>query len=182
MLLILLLLTPLATILAQDPIAIDCSAPVDLGTSKSCKAKPSLKYHYDPKTKTCLAFLYTGCGGNANRFDHEGACYQWCAGMDNFSCPLGSSSVASKEMCYEDSHCGTNNYCLNGHPINICCEKKWREKSDKEYNPKCPAGKKAFKPTDGGIASLRLGKSCKSNHCPEKATCVQGEFFAACCV
>ncbi|CAI5443948.1 unnamed protein product [Caenorhabditis angaria] len=160
----------------------DCRAQLDLGKSKCSGKKAEIKYHYDAKTATCLAFLYTGCGGNANRFDSDSECYRTCQGIDALNCPLGSKPLPKTNICQDSKECGSKGYCNMGSGFGICCEKKWQEKLDKEYGPKCPAGKKAYEPTDGGIASLRLGKSCKSNHCPEKATCVQGEFFAACCV
>ena len=36
------------------------------------------RFHYDPDAKTCLPFLYGGCGGNENRFVREEDCVKRC--------------------------------------------------------------------------------------------------------
>ncbi|CAI5443949.1 unnamed protein product [Caenorhabditis angaria] len=173
-LILVLLLT--STILAQD-FDFDCKASVDLGTACS-QQKPILKYHFDSKTQTCLAFLYQGCGGNLNRFDSTGLCNRFCRPIDKFSCPLGSPVVPGTSTCRDSSECGSTGYCKRGSHVGLCCQTAYRDKSHLEYNPKCPSGKSVYK-----IASSTfLGKSCKSNHCPENATCIQGEYFATCCV
>ncbi|XP_075286761.1 collagen alpha-3(VI) chain [Opisthocomus hoazin] len=37
-----------------------------------------LKWHYDPKTKSCARFWHSGCGGNENRFDTKTDCEKVC--------------------------------------------------------------------------------------------------------
>eukprot|EP00108_Taenia_solium_P000122 TsM_000254700 transcript=TsM_000254700 gene=TsM_000254700 len=34
---------------------------------------------YNPKTRQCVNFAYSGCGGNANRFHHRSSCERICA-------------------------------------------------------------------------------------------------------
>ena len=36
------------------------------------------RWAYNPKTKTCEKFIYTGCLGNSNLFESELACYSVC--------------------------------------------------------------------------------------------------------
>ncbi|KAK5647606.1 hypothetical protein RI129_002498 [Pyrocoelia pectoralis] len=51
-----------------------CYVPVDTGNCSD--SIPS--YYYDPNAQKCLAFVYTGCGGNANRFTSEEQCERQC--------------------------------------------------------------------------------------------------------
>jgi len=38
----------------------------------------SLKYFYDRQDGVCKQFMYTGCGGNENRFESKQECEQQC--------------------------------------------------------------------------------------------------------
>ncbi|KAK4885313.1 hypothetical protein RN001_001584 [Aquatica leii] len=51
-----------------------CFVPVDTGNCSD--SIPS--YYYDSAAQKCLAFVYTGCGGNANRFTSEEQCERQC--------------------------------------------------------------------------------------------------------
>lgn len=37
-----------------------------------------LRWHFNIDTKECTSFLYSGCGGNANRFESHEACATVC--------------------------------------------------------------------------------------------------------
>lgn len=51
-----------------------CYAPVDVGNCND--SLPS--YFFDAATQKCSAFVYTGCGGNANRYNSEEQCERQC--------------------------------------------------------------------------------------------------------
>jgi len=37
------------------------------------------RWYYNSLSQTCEQLVYSGCGGNANRFDSRGECWQACA-------------------------------------------------------------------------------------------------------
>ncbi|CAH1783699.1 unnamed protein product [Owenia fusiformis] len=46
---------------------------------KSCKSKKVTRFYYDSKTKMCIEFPYSGCGGgNANNFEDKETCMNSC--------------------------------------------------------------------------------------------------------
>lgn len=51
-----------------------CSAPVDAGPCNN----DITAYYYDSQTRSCQAFIYGGCEGNANRFQSEEQCERLC--------------------------------------------------------------------------------------------------------
>lgn len=52
-----------------------CRLPVDAGT---CKDGYLDAWHFDYYTGQCYKFIYSGCGGNANRFGSKAECEQVC--------------------------------------------------------------------------------------------------------
>lgn len=51
-----------------------CSLPEDYG---ECKEQVAM-YRYDSNTAKCVRFMYSGCGGNANRFETRAMCEVAC--------------------------------------------------------------------------------------------------------
>ncbi|XP_034475766.1 kunitz-type serine protease inhibitor HCRG1-like [Drosophila innubila] len=51
-----------------------CSEPPRYGT---CKAQLR-KWYYISKLKKCKPFIYSGCGGNENRFYNKMECEEYC--------------------------------------------------------------------------------------------------------
>uniref|UniRef100_A0A8R1I1U8 BPTI/Kunitz inhibitor domain-containing protein n=1 Tax=Caenorhabditis japonica TaxID=281687 RepID=A0A8R1I1U8_CAEJA len=159
----------------------DCTLPLELGKTPCKAGKKEIKYHFDPTTMTCMAFEYTGCGGNKNLFNSDSECWRTCLPIDHFGCPAASPPLKSPEVCQEDKECGAKGICKWGQGFGICCDKAISEKVDADYHPKCAKGTNVVKYEEGGIPSTRIGKTCKSNHCPKGATCMQGTYFATCC-
>ena len=55
-----------------------CSEPKDVGSSMCRSSFP--KFYFDQKTKSCKQFVYSGCGGNSNKFDDKMECEKTCVG------------------------------------------------------------------------------------------------------
>ncbi|XP_026152169.1 tissue factor pathway inhibitor a [Mastacembelus armatus] len=51
-----------------------CFSPVDKGTCPGAEKR----FAYNPKTKRCQMFYYSGCGGNKNNFIHRKSCFKTC--------------------------------------------------------------------------------------------------------
>lgn len=60
-------------ILAPHDLAL-CYLPAESGNCS--ESIPS--YHFSPQERRCVAFIYTGCGGNANRYNTEEQCERQC--------------------------------------------------------------------------------------------------------
>ncbi|KAF1751519.1 hypothetical protein GCK72_018073 [Caenorhabditis remanei] len=55
----------------------DCTQPKDSGTA--CNESPAARsFYFDSRTKVCQPFLYSGCGGNDNRFATSKECRDSC--------------------------------------------------------------------------------------------------------
>ncbi|XP_032385877.1 tissue factor pathway inhibitor a [Etheostoma spectabile] len=51
-----------------------CFSPVERGPCDGAEKR----FAYNPKTKRCLMFQYSGCGGNDNNFTHRKDCFHKC--------------------------------------------------------------------------------------------------------
>lgn len=51
-----------------------CNMTADYGLCHGSQ----LRWHFDSQTQLCQSFLYSGCGGNANRFESHEACAAVC--------------------------------------------------------------------------------------------------------
>uniref|UniRef100_UPI003AAA4BB3 tissue factor pathway inhibitor a n=1 Tax=Centroberyx gerrardi TaxID=166262 RepID=UPI003AAA4BB3 len=56
-----------------------CLAPLHRGTCDGAERR----FAYDPKTKRCHMFRYSGCGGNKNNFTHRRHCLKMCMNIRN---------------------------------------------------------------------------------------------------
>jgi flagellar biosynthesis GTPase FlhF len=65
-----------------------CKLGVDAGTCGDYQDA----YYFDYFTRQCYPFIYSGCGGNKNRFDSLAKCEQYCHILVNQ--PLGNCSSA----------------------------------------------------------------------------------------
>lgn len=72
-----------------------CSLPREIGSN--CGSK-SIRYGYNLQTRTCEAFVYGGCNGNANNFPTMQACTTFCGSA-------GSSAVNRMTECSDRLYC-----------------------------------------------------------------------------
>ncbi|CAI2355197.1 unnamed protein product [Caenorhabditis sp. 36 PRJEB53466] len=162
-----------------------CHDPLHFGNAP-CDKSWSIRYHMDVPTETCLAFNFTGCGQNWNNFGTALACYEQCLPLDHQICPAasrGHKTTLGEEFCREDGECGPRKYCnIGGQTFGQCCEDDIRAKIDSDYNPKCARGQSVVEHEVNGVATKLIGKKCAHNFCPHGSRCVQGHFFAACCL
>ncbi|XP_034042455.1 tissue factor pathway inhibitor a isoform X2 [Thalassophryne amazonica] len=56
-----------------------CLSPVDSGSCNGAEKR----FAYNPNTKRCHMFRYSGCGGNANNFSHRRHCIRKCLKIDH---------------------------------------------------------------------------------------------------
>ncbi|XP_037073511.1 papilin-like [Pollicipes pollicipes] len=67
----------------------------DYRDQDTCSVAPSaggctgnlVRWYYDGRTGACRAFTFTGCGGNANRFNTEEECQALCVGGEELAVP-----------------------------------------------------------------------------------------------
>ncbi|KAK4336726.1 hypothetical protein RND71_043627 [Anisodus tanguticus] len=79
-----------------------CLKPSDKGLCYQSMAR----WYYDPNSFTCLTFVYTGCGGNLNKFLTYDNCIKFCAGVkpkldDESSFILPSTTTISPSTTHE---------------------------------------------------------------------------------
>ncbi|XP_059510485.1 collagen alpha-1(VII) chain isoform X4 [Stegostoma tigrinum] len=61
-------------LLLENPLPVPCSQPMDEG---SC-SHYELLWYYSPESNECRPFVYSGCGGNSNRFPSKQGCIDRC--------------------------------------------------------------------------------------------------------
>ncbi|XP_077270107.1 proteoglycan-like sulfated glycoprotein papilin isoform X5 [Temnothorax americanus] len=72
-----------------------CKEPVDSG---SCTTGATKRFYFDEERQTCRAFIYTGCGGNRNRFKTFESCINTCLRTSN---EIDVDSNDTKDRCAE---------------------------------------------------------------------------------
>ncbi|CAI5450256.1 unnamed protein product [Caenorhabditis angaria] len=167
------LLLIFALIFSSSALVPDVCAPkLDLGCPKpNATQKSEIRWHFDPELEQCFAFKYTGCGGNSNNFNTQTLCEALCLAVDRQTCPANTKPSST---CEAEKDCAPSEYCKNRiMGSSICCSKEVRTKFEHNFEI-CPQGKQL-------VGQDFLGKSCKSNFCPENSTCHDGAYFAVCC-
>uniref|UniRef100_A0A7I4YW21 BPTI/Kunitz inhibitor domain-containing protein n=1 Tax=Haemonchus contortus TaxID=6289 RepID=A0A7I4YW21_HAECO len=160
-----------------------CNFTVDMG-DKPCDQRATIRYHFDAETESCLAFKYTGCGGNTNNFNSESNCYLECSPADHLNCPANSPPTlrpdGSADCDREKRKCPEGSSCEMGFAVGICCGDKNLEKYNANIRPDC-GDRKVVLEDESEFAGTMLGKSCDHQFCPLGAECHRGTYFAYCC-
>ncbi|KAL6740888.1 hypothetical protein Aduo_014196 [Ancylostoma duodenale] len=159
-----------------------CNESVHLGDS-NCQQAPSIRYHLDAKTLTCLPFKYTGCGGNGNNFGSSARCQIKCLPMDYLMCPANTPPIKREDgtsHCDDQIKCPKGSTCRRGFVVGLCCDNKAIERYNANQKPDC-GNKKLVTDRSLGYPAVLFGKSCDHNFCPEGSDCRHGHFFAYCC-
>ncbi|XP_044011690.1 papilin isoform X3 [Aphidius gifuensis] len=73
-----------------------CRESVDIG---SCESGSYKRFYFNENRQTCMAFVYTGCGGNRNRFKTFESCMHTCYKTSNEIDV--SSNTETKDKCSE---------------------------------------------------------------------------------
>lgn len=55
-----------------------CILPADVGSCGGNETVNLRRYYYDKSRGVCLAFAYSGCGGNLNNFQSSQSCLDYC--------------------------------------------------------------------------------------------------------
>ncbi|XP_019882164.2 papilin isoform X4 [Camponotus floridanus] len=115
-----------------------CKEPVDSGSCTSGSAK---RFYFDEERQTCLAFIYTGCGGNRNRFKTFESCINSCLRTSN---EIDVESKDTKDSCAEAKE-----------ECNIV---------------RCPYGKEQYVDSQD-CERCRCVDPCRTKVCPEGTRC-----------
>ncbi|CAL1675129.1 unnamed protein product [Lasius platythorax] len=115
-----------------------CKEPVDTGSCTSGSAK---RFYFDEERQTCLAFIYTGCGGNRNRFKTFESCINSCLRTSN---EIDVDSKDTKDRCAEAKE-----------ECNIV---------------RCPYGKEQYVDSQD-CERCRCVDPCRTKICPEGTRC-----------
>ncbi|KAJ7999188.1 hypothetical protein DPEC_G00212820 [Dallia pectoralis] len=67
----------------EDPVD-PCVLPLEEG---DC-GRFTLRWYFNSQVQACRPFIYSGCGGNANRFLHQESCEERCLLVDTGAIPL----------------------------------------------------------------------------------------------
>ncbi|KAI6218027.1 Major allergen Ani s 1 [Aphelenchoides fujianensis] len=139
----------------QDP---KCSLEADRGNGTS----EFKQFFYDPKSKTCKEFTYSGEAGNGNRFSTQEDCLNDCyieKGRRYFYSHKYQSCLAYRSCGGDDVNYETRAEC--------------------ESNCK-PADGSVCGPSQESKEAVRLGTDCESTECPKGSSCLQG-MIPQCC-
>uniref|UniRef100_A0A8R1HL76 BPTI/Kunitz inhibitor domain-containing protein n=1 Tax=Caenorhabditis japonica TaxID=281687 RepID=A0A8R1HL76_CAEJA len=139
----------------------DCSQPKDTGSVCGDGVAAARSFYYDTRTKVCQPFLYTGCGGNDNRFATSKECRDTCQNKKPTSSAT-TSPQASNNTILDDTDSATS---PNSPPFvpKGNAHDQWRKAEICGSNYLIPNGKYIV---------------CSANQpCPKFHSCVNG----ACC-
>uniref|UniRef100_A0A7E4V4X8 Kunitz/Bovine pancreatic trypsin inhibitor domain protein n=1 Tax=Panagrellus redivivus TaxID=6233 RepID=A0A7E4V4X8_PANRE len=97
-----------------------CLLPMDSGNGKLTLHR----WGFNGQTKACVAFVFTGSGGNGNNFLTKTDCINACVASQN-PCASGSPLIKGNNLvrCSKTSRCPAGFYCHIGTSgeTNVCC-------------------------------------------------------------
>ncbi|KAK5971521.1 Thyroglobulin type-1 domain and Proteinase inhibitor I2 Kunitz metazoa domain-containing protein [Trichostrongylus colubriformis] len=170
--------------------------------------KRSVRYYFDYRTFSCLAFEYLGCGGNENNYPTRSACSSDCKLADLSGCsgmyPPARLSNGQAVLCgagpqmmlppgrndstlptagpkLNEDGCPVDHKCVMGAFFGFCCNRANEDRFQAAYHPTCSNGKEPYSEPIDSWREIRFGKSCKDNFCPSGYKCHDGSIFAYCC-
>uniref|UniRef100_A0A915DAT1 BPTI/Kunitz inhibitor domain-containing protein n=1 Tax=Ditylenchus dipsaci TaxID=166011 RepID=A0A915DAT1_9BILA len=170
-------------LLAAKP---DCLLPKDPGNcTEAEKLSIQQRFYFSPEWQSCLAFKYSGCGGNANRFASRQECERQCLVADGSVCKGPTSSILPETLgtSCADTKCPDEFVCAMGVRLPECCNKKEHAVIQNAYSEHCRDGSQA----GGHLADYFMSTfstSCADLLCSSKETCQQDNIdgeFAKCC-
>uniref|UniRef100_A0A158R4C3 Kunitz/Bovine pancreatic trypsin inhibitor domain protein n=1 Tax=Syphacia muris TaxID=451379 RepID=A0A158R4C3_9BILA len=94
-----------------------CSQPANKGLICNDEKK-RIEYYFDPYTKKCKEFMFTGCNGNDNRFETMRSCLEFC--RSGLYCPVGFPFANTNGTVI---NCTTTQDCIAGYECMIIGEK-----------------------------------------------------------
>ncbi|CAP28376.1 Protein CBG08650 [Caenorhabditis briggsae] len=173
-----------------------CNLYDDWGTNP-CSKESSIRFYYDPSMDKCLAFRFSGCGGNENSFTREYDCHRECYDPDRMHCPGNTTATLTTAGTTHPCGSGENKkglptcvstaeqltFCNPTGP-GICCRTEVRYLYTNDSSPSghgCPGGEEmGMKYLQDGKAPL--AKNCsREDFCPKGYTCTKGNYYSYCC-
>ncbi|CAO4378959.1 unnamed protein product [Caenorhabditis nigoni] len=176
-----------------------CNHNDDWGTTP-CSKESTIRFYYETSMDKCLAFRFSGCGGNENSFKTESECRKVCYDPDRMHCPGNTTATLTTEGKTRPCGPGGNKkglptcvgasdyetYCniiASGGP-GICCR---LEIKYKYINDTSPSGRGCPRGEDVGMKYLQdkkvpvAKKPCREDFCPKGYTCTDGYYYSYCC-
>ncbi|PAV82442.1 hypothetical protein WR25_16260 [Diploscapter pachys] len=118
-----------------------CKHPLDRGSTPCTNGTSSIRFYLDPETMNCLAFKFTGCGGNSNNFEKWIDCLKSCTEKLVHICTLGLPPAKREDgsfNCNDKVKCSEDASCLRmGDEDGTCCSSKNLDEGSKHYTPDC---------------------------------------------
>uniref|UniRef100_A0A914HT32 Uncharacterized protein n=1 Tax=Globodera rostochiensis TaxID=31243 RepID=A0A914HT32_GLORO len=112
---------------APAPLTNECTGPAEAGP---CMAF-SQRWHFDENGRHCVAFNYSGCGGNGNNYISEQACKQRCeteTKCDGSELPLKDGNGQLVNCSAEGNKCPIGFNCHSIQQTSVCCPNTRNEK------------------------------------------------------
>ncbi|KAI1702639.1 kunitz/Bovine pancreatic trypsin inhibitor domain-containing protein [Ditylenchus destructor] len=156
-----------------------CLLPKESG---NC-SEETQSYYFSPDWQSCLAFKYSGCGGNANRFASRIECEQNCLVADGSVCkgPQGPTPPLTQGTSCADTKCPEGYVCAMGFRQPECCNANQHEAVESAYSSHCLDGSQAGGHF-GEYFVATFATSCDDLTCMPNERCQHIESgFAKCC-
>jgi len=160
----------------------DCLLPKESG---NCSAQIE-SFYFSPEWQSCLAFKYTGCGGNSNRFASRIECEQNCLIADGSVCKGPHSSITPEQNAANcaETKCPDGFICAMGLRVPECCNETEHSIIRDAYSQQCSDGSQAGGHF-GEYFVATFASSCADLSCSPNEKCEHDQAtggFAKCCL